>query len=417
MKDSLSLLILSGGLTYFGQGCQHDPECDFKGDLDVLVVQGEEGDCILQLQLLQGSHPGGLEDAGEPGPSQDSCSSVSLALHVPGSCWLLLQWRLTLKTSKPFVPLPLLGRIPPTVIVGSRNGKPWKTPSYHSPQVNENIHNPYMEQDGKGKVFNAWDSQLHTKPFISPQDGGCGSGRFISTSTLIYQMTTDPHNPCVGDLEVWGAELGAVPVGSVAGAEQSQRVQEGSSGFGGFYVLLLGDLNTDLVQAVPYPAAGEEVCYGATPGQAFFKKLFVELCHFGFHVLVERGVGKGLLTEHEAPFSSFISRQGHPTGLFRMLTQRGLPQGNVYGEQDGAIREVITHMVQHTARVTRVAPHAVPPDLQVRIVLCDAEELLTARRGHGKEQRVRAVLGREKSEPNSTNISTGWSSSANFART
>ncbi|KAL2304201.1 hypothetical protein Nmel_012944 [Mimus melanotis] len=99
----LSLLILSGGLTYFGQGCQHDPECDFKGDLDVLVIQGEEGvlrgvvalgvlgspadvlqDCILQL--LQGSHPRGLEDAGEPGPSQDSCSSVSLALHVPGSC-------------------------------------------------------------------------------------------------------------------------------------------------------------------------------------------------------------------------------------------------------------------------------------------------------------------------------------------
>ncbi|KAL2304202.1 hypothetical protein Nmel_012945 [Mimus melanotis] len=37
----------------------------------------------------------------------------------------------TLKASKPLNPLPLLGRIPPTVIVGSRNGKPWKTPSYH----------------------------------------------------------------------------------------------------------------------------------------------------------------------------------------------------------------------------------------------------------------------------------------------
>lgn len=33
-----------------------------------------------------------------------------------------------------------------------------------------------------------------------------------------------------------------------------------------------------------------------------------------------------------------------------------------------------------------------------------AEELLTARAGHGEEQRVRAVLGRTKSEPNSTSI-------------
>lgn len=104
-RDSLSLLILSGRLTYFGQGRQHDPERDFKGDLDVLIIQREEGvlrgvvslgflsspadvlqdRILLQQRLLQGSHPGGLEDAGEPAPSQDSCSSVSLALHVPGS--------------------------------------------------------------------------------------------------------------------------------------------------------------------------------------------------------------------------------------------------------------------------------------------------------------------------------------------
>lgn len=166
----------------------------------------------------------------------------------------------------------------------------------------------------------------------------------------------------IGDLEVRRAELGAVPVGSVAGAEQSQRVQEGSSGFGGFYVLLLGDLNTYLVQAVPYPAAGEEVCYGTTSGQAFFKKLFVELCHFGFHVLVERGVGKRFLTEHDAPFSSFISRQGHHTGLFGMLPRSGgLTQGNIYGEQDRAVGKFIPHVVQDTARVTCVASHTVPP--------------------------------------------------------
>ncbi|KFO53752.1 hypothetical protein N302_05806, partial [Corvus brachyrhynchos] len=104
-----SHLILSGGLTYLSQGCQHDPERDFKGHLDVLVIQREErvlrgvvalgflGSPADVLQdhvwLLQGSHPGGLEDAGEPGASQDRCSSVSLALHVPGSRWLLpLRW-------------------------------------------------------------------------------------------------------------------------------------------------------------------------------------------------------------------------------------------------------------------------------------------------------------------------------------
>lgn len=98
---SPSLFTLPGDLTYLGQGRQHDPECDFEGDLDVLVIHGEEGvlrgvvalrflgspadvlqDPILQQRLLQGSHlHGGLE---EPGASQDGCSSVSLALHGPG---------------------------------------------------------------------------------------------------------------------------------------------------------------------------------------------------------------------------------------------------------------------------------------------------------------------------------------------
>ncbi|KFW79560.1 hypothetical protein N305_05432, partial [Manacus vitellinus] len=87
-------------LTYLGQGCQHDPEGDLEGHLDMLIIQGEE--CVLrgliprgllgcpadvlqghvlQQRLLQGSHPRGLEKAGEQGPSQDS--GCSLLLHLP----------------------------------------------------------------------------------------------------------------------------------------------------------------------------------------------------------------------------------------------------------------------------------------------------------------------------------------------
>ncbi|KFV95469.1 hypothetical protein N326_11160, partial [Eurypyga helias] len=83
-----SFLTLSTCLTYFGQGCKHDPECDFKGDLNVLIIQREEcvlcgsialgflsspadilWDHVLQQRhrwgALQGPNPGGLEDGGK----------------------------------------------------------------------------------------------------------------------------------------------------------------------------------------------------------------------------------------------------------------------------------------------------------------------------------------------------------------
>lgn len=83
---------LSRCLTYFGQGRQHDPESDFKGDLNMLIIQREKrvfrglvalgfltnpAD-VLQDHVLQQRHrwgalgdpgPAGLDDRRQQGPS------------------------------------------------------------------------------------------------------------------------------------------------------------------------------------------------------------------------------------------------------------------------------------------------------------------------------------------------------------
>lgn len=85
-------LTLSRCLTYFGQGRQHDPESDFKGDLNMLIIQREKrvfrglvalgfltnpAD-VLQDHVLQQRHgwgalgdpdPAGLDDRRQQGPS------------------------------------------------------------------------------------------------------------------------------------------------------------------------------------------------------------------------------------------------------------------------------------------------------------------------------------------------------------